>query len=68
MLQGRNWARWVLVVWYGLNVIRNSVAHPQYALGALLFGAAVFLLFRGPASNFFHHRDASRLQIPNIKD
>ena len=68
MLKGRNWARRVLVVWYGLNVIRNTIAHPQYAVGALLFGVAVFFLFRSPASSFFHQGEAERLQIPNLKD
>src|SRR5438067_116289 len=45
MLRGFNWARWLLVVWFGYNVIGNVLHAPsRLLLPGLLFGVAVFFL------------------------
>ena len=53
-LRGRNWARWLLVVWLGCHVFisaEHSLA--QMAFHAVLFGVIVFFLFRRKASAYF---------------
>ncbi len=54
MLRGRNWARWLLVVWLGYHVLL-SVLHTPFELvvHGLLFAVVLFFLFRAPASAYF---------------
>jgi hypothetical protein len=57
MLRGMNWARWVVVLWFGCNNIAKLLhplkPFPENLLGVLLFGTAVYLLFRPSATAFF---------------
>jgi hypothetical protein len=58
MLRGVNWARWLLVLWFGYNVIGNVVRSPLKLLipslaGGSVFVVAVCLLFRPAATAFF---------------
>ena len=54
MLRGYHWARWVFVLYFGYNVIGNVVRGPLLLiLPGLLFGLAVFFLFRPQANAFF---------------
>src|SRR5690348_11907196 len=54
MLRGFNWARWLLVVWFGYKVFGNALHSPMKLLiPALLFGVAIYFLFRPQASAYF---------------
>ncbi|MCX6906061.1 MAG: hypothetical protein NTW03_21795 [Verrucomicrobia bacterium] len=66
MLRGFNWARWLLVLWFGYNVIGNIGRLPSRQLPAgllvrCLFGAAVYLLFRPASTAFFR---SCALEVP----
>lgn len=54
LLRGRNWARWLLVVWLGYHVAL-SVLHAPFELvvHSLLFVLVLYLLFRSRASAYF---------------
>jgi hypothetical protein len=54
MLRGRNWARWLLVLWLGYHVGLSAV-HELSALvvHSLLFAVVLGLLFRSRASAYF---------------
>jgi hypothetical protein len=54
MLRGRNWARWLAIIWIGFHVVL-SVFHPvmELVMHAVLFVVFAFLLFRRDASQFF---------------
>jgi hypothetical protein len=63
MLRGRNWARWLFVLWFGYNVISKVVHSPlRLLIPGLLFAVVVYLLFRPQASDFFRQTEAP--QIP----
>jgi hypothetical protein len=67
MLRGANWARWLLGLWFGYNVISNVVSSPLRLLAprllvGCLFGAAVYLLFRPAATAFFRGRTSEALK------
>jgi hypothetical protein len=69
MLRGVNWARWVFILWFGYNLASNIIRLPlrQLAPGLLigvLFGAAVYLLFRPAAAAFFCGRALVTPQAP----
>lgn len=55
MLKGRNWARWVYVVWsilvlaYALTEVRPILLAP----GAIMMAAFAFLLFGASANRYF---------------
>ena len=69
MLRGHNWARWLLVIWFGYNVIGNVLHSPlKLLLPGLLFGVAVFFLFRPRATAFFRGTSAEPPQIPKTDD
>lgn len=65
MLRGCDWARWLLVVWLGYTVIDSALHWPLRLLPGLLFGVAVFFLFRPQATAFFRGTSAKPPQIPN---
>lgn len=65
MLRGCNWARWLLVVWFAYNVIGNVLHSPlRLLLPGLLFGVAVFFLFRPQSMAYFRRTSAEPPQIP----
>jgi hypothetical protein len=57
MLRGRNWGRWVLVIWMGYHVIL-SVFHStsQVIVHGLLLVVIAYLLFRPSSSAYFRGR------------
>jgi hypothetical protein len=54
VLRGRNWARWLLIVWIGYHVA-SGVLHTPFELivHALLFAAVLYFLFRPRVSEYF---------------
>jgi hypothetical protein len=54
MLRGRNWARWLAMVWIGFHVV-ISVFHPfpQLAIHGLVFAVFAYVLFRPAATVYF---------------
>jgi hypothetical protein len=54
LLRGRNWARWLLVVWMGLHIIL-SMLHSAFELvvHSVLFGVVLCFLVRASASEYF---------------
>jgi hypothetical protein len=65
MLRGCNWARWLLVVWFGHNVIGNVLHSPlKLLLPGLLFAVAVYYLFRPQATAYFRATGGQPPQIP----
>jgi hypothetical protein len=65
MLRGRNWARWVFVIWFGQNIIGSIWRSPvvNFLPGALFF-FAVYLLFRPRATRFFRSQSAETSTAP----
>src|SRR5262245_58596503 len=63
MLRGRNWARWVAVVWLGYHVILR-VGHTLFALltHSLLLAAIAYILFRPQASAYFRSAPSKRAE------
>lgn len=54
ILRGRNWARWLLVIWMGFHVVLSAFHRPFELLPhAVLFAAVVYFLFRRSASRYF---------------
>jgi uncharacterized membrane protein YbaN (DUF454 family) len=54
MLLRFNWARWLLVVWFGVNVLASVLRSPvRSLLVAALFALAVYFLFRQQATAYF---------------
>jgi|SRR5947209_6853051 len=54
MLKGRNWARWLAIVWIGSHVILSAFhSVPELAMHALLFVVFTYFLFRSPATQYF---------------
>jgi hypothetical protein len=53
-LRGRNWARWLLVVWMGYHIILSAFhSLSQLAVHTLLFSVIGYFLFRPQASVYF---------------
>src|SRR5688572_3564335 len=64
MLRGCNWARWLLLIWFGHNVIGNALYSPlRLLLPGLLFGIAAYFLFRPLATAYFRGASAEPPQI-----
>ena len=59
MLRGKNWARWLLVVWLAFHVIVGAL-HSMFHLvtHVIVFAAGMYFLFRRDASAYFR-RDES---------
>jgi hypothetical protein len=54
MLRGRNWARWLTLVWLAYHVILSGFhSLPEFALHSLLFGVFAFFLLRPEAAEYF---------------
>jgi hypothetical protein len=53
-LRGRNWARWLLVVWMGYHIILSAFhSLSELAVHTLLFSLIAYFLFRPQASAYF---------------
>ena len=69
MLRGANWARWLFALLFGYNVISNIAYSSSRSLGpdllgGLIFGAAVYHLFRPAATAFFRGRAVEKPGVP----
>jgi hypothetical protein len=54
MLYGRNWARWLLVVWIVFHLVISALhSVMQLALHAAIFTVILYFLFRREASSYF---------------
>jgi len=54
MLRGRNWARWLTLIWVGGHVVIVSIVMPQTILvHALIFGMIAYLMFRSDVLKYF---------------
>jgi len=57
ILQGRNWGRWVAVIWLAYHVVLSALhSREQLAAHAVLLVLIAYGLFRTDASNFFSGR------------
>ena len=57
ILRGKNWARWLLVVWLAFHVIVGAL-HSTFHLvtHAVVFAIGMFFLFRPNARDYFRSR------------
>lgn len=54
MLRGRNWARWLAVVWIAYHVILSGFhSLNELAVHAVLLAASTYVLFRPGATKYF---------------
>jgi hypothetical protein len=60
MLQGRNWARWLLLPWLAFHVVLGALhSVPALIVHILLFVVPLNFLFLAPSSKFFLTRSPS---------
>jgi hypothetical protein len=65
MLYGCNWARWLLVLWFGTNACGNVLHSPlKLAFPGLLFAVVVYFLFRAQATAYFRGVRVEPQHIP----
>ena len=65
MLRGRNWARWLLLIWIAYHVILSGVhSLSQLVVHGLLFAVVAYFLFRPRASAYFR---GSRAEPPQVQ-
>jgi hypothetical protein len=56
--RGKNWARWLLVLWMALHVVISAFnSASQTIVHAALLAVIAWFLFRRPSSNFFQARE-----------
>ncbi|HTP69646.1 MAG TPA: hypothetical protein VMJ35_12140 [Dongiaceae bacterium] len=54
LLMGKNWARWLLLVWMGFHVVISAFDSLQkLAVHVVIFGLIAFALLRPPAWQYF---------------
>ena len=54
MLYGRNWARWLLVVWMAFHIVVGALHSVLFLLmHVAIFSVILFFLFRRQASAYF---------------
>jgi hypothetical protein len=54
MLRGKNWARWLAILWVGFHVVVSGFrSFPEFAIHGLLFAIFAYVLFRRPATEYF---------------
>ena len=54
MLRGKNWARWLAMVWIGFHVVVSGFhSLLEFAIHGLLFAVFAYVLFRPPATQYF---------------
>ncbi|MGD0900091.1 MAG: hypothetical protein ABR915_19830 [Thermoguttaceae bacterium] len=66
MLEGRNWARWLYVIWRAIEAIIVLATSPTKLMmipGIVLFLVEVFFLFRPVANRYF-----ATGSTPNVQD
>lgn len=57
LLRGRNWARWLLVLWMAFHIVIAALHDAlQLAIHVAIFSVILFFLFRRPAAEFFARR------------
>lgn len=59
LLQGRGWARWLLVAWMAFHIVL-SVLHSmsELAVHCMVFGAIIWFLFRPHTTEYFQNSAA----------
>jgi len=56
LLRGRNWARWLLLVWIAYHVILSAFhKFSEFAIHAALFAVVAWLLLRTRAADYFRN-------------
>ena len=69
MLRGRNWARWLLLVWIAYHVVLSAFhSLSELVMHGLLFAVVAWFLFRPRASAYFRGTRAEPAQIPKTDD
>ena len=54
ILRGRNWARWLLVVWIAFHIVISALHSMfQLLLHAVIFTVILYFLFRRESSSYF---------------
>lgn len=53
MLRGRNWARWIALLWMGFHVALTLVTQQNLVVHALIFALIAWVLFRPEARHYF---------------
>ena len=54
MLYGRNWARWLVVVWIAFHIVISALHSAVYLLmHVAIFSVILFFIFRRQASDYF---------------
>ncbi len=57
MLRGQNWARWLAIAWIAFHVVISAFhSWNEFAMHAVLLAVFTYILFRPPASKYFHNR------------
>jgi hypothetical protein len=57
VLRGRNWARWLLVIWIAYHIILSAFhLWSELLVHCLLLAVVAYCLFRRSASVYFHER------------
>ena len=65
MLRGRNWARWLLLVWVAYHVMLSAFhSLSGFVIHSLLFAVVAYFLFRPQASAYFRRASAGLAQTP----
>lgn len=61
LLYGRNWARWLLVVWIAFHIVISALHSTfQLALHVLIFSVILYFVFRRESSAYFGVRSDAR--------
>ena len=61
LLYGRNWARWLLVVWIAFHIVLSALHSTfQLALHVLIFSVILYFVFRRESSPYFGVRSDAR--------
>lgn len=53
LLRGRNWARWIALLWMAFHVVLSVGAFREFAIHALLCVVIGWILFRPAAARYF---------------
>lgn len=54
ILHGRNWARWVMILWMVFHVIISLESPIKLTIHVVIFSTIIFFLFRPATSGYFH--------------
>ena len=65
VLRGKNWARWLLILWMAYHVVLSAFHSPvELAMHGLLLAVIAYVLFRARASDYFRSAGAGPAQTP----